>query len=767
MAELSKEEQDKLPDSDFAVPGKRLLPMHDREHAELAWRMMDRADGLTAEERAEARRRILARLRQFGVDVSNYKEADSEGGENSPNLQGESASERAVKGGLSGCRSSGTSESSGGASAALVEGRVFESVLHLCEAVEASVVPGEKAVEVTIIRPGLSANGHEYPENVLMASVPMWEGVAAFCDHPSWIDQTRAGGRSVRDLVGVYSEPRWENGVRAKLRFNGQGGWLYDLVCEAIRDREAGKVVAPIGISADMLVFRERMMDRWKVHQVRAVTSADIVFRPSAGGRFERILEGRKDLEVETTATTEAAGAAGTGGPSSGGTGAVSDAVAAELAAVREARLVLCSAMLDQKLATSGLPEAAASEVRERFKGRVFEASELDAQIASMQKVAAALAAPSVVQGMGVGRVQMGLSSKDRVLAALDRLFGLEVPDALKDVPKLSGIREAYVLITGDKGFRGRYNWEESVLREANEVTTGIMADALANVMNKRLVKDYQAQELWWRPIVVRSSLRDMKAQTRVLLNDFASLSTVAENGAYTNLAWGDNRETYTPTKRGNLVTVTLEMIMNDDLRSVARIPSKIASAAAVTLNEFVAALFTVNAGSGPAMSDTYFVFDDVNHQGNKAAAALSSGALQAGISVIMKMQNTAGKRLGIKPRYLLIPPDLLWTARTILESQLLPGTNNNDINVTRGVVEIVVVPQFTDVNNWYLMADPGVIECIEIGFLNGREEPELLVQDNPTDGSVFTNDAIAYKVRHIYGGGWLDYRGAYGSVPV
>ncbi len=88
MAELSKEERDRLPDSDFAVPGKRLLPMHDREHAELAWRMVDRTDGLTADERAEARRRIKARLQQFGVDVSNYKEADSQGSENSANLQG-------------------------------------------------------------------------------------------------------------------------------------------------------------------------------------------------------------------------------------------------------------------------------------------------------------------------------------------------------------------------------------------------------------------------------------------------------------------------------------------------------------------------------------------------------------------------------------------------------------------------------------------------------------------------------------------------------
>jgi hypothetical protein len=74
-------------------------------------------------------------------------------------------------------------------------------------------------------------------------------------------------------------------------------------------------------------------------------------------------------------------------------------------------------------------------------------------------------------------------------------------------------------------------------------------------------------------------------------------------------------------------------------------------------------------------------------------------------------------------------------------------------------------VPQFTDTNNWYLLADPGQVELIEIGYLGGQDAPEMLVQDDPTAGTVFSNDAISYKVRWIFGGGWLDYRGAYGAV--
>jgi hypothetical protein len=48
---------------------------------------------------------------------------------------------------------------------------------------------------------------------------------------------------------------------------------------------------------------------------------------------------------------------------------------------------------------------------------------------------------------------------------------------------------------------------------------------------------------------------------------------------------------------------------------------------------------------------------------------------------------------------------------------------------------------------------------------MDGREEPELFVQDNPTVGSLFTNDKITWKIRHIYGGNVTDFRGGTKAV--
>lgn len=71
-AKLDKSKRDALTDDDFAVPSKRKLPMHDERHVKLAWDMVERTHGLTPAERAEARRRILRKAKDLGVDTADW-----------------------------------------------------------------------------------------------------------------------------------------------------------------------------------------------------------------------------------------------------------------------------------------------------------------------------------------------------------------------------------------------------------------------------------------------------------------------------------------------------------------------------------------------------------------------------------------------------------------------------------------------------------------------------------------------------------------------
>jgi hypothetical protein len=480
------------------------------------------------------------------------------------------------------------------------------------------------------------------------------------------------------------------------------------------------------------------------------------------------------------------------------------------LTEVREAqRAFRCEQILAERLGSAHLPEPVAARVRQQWAyasgrwsspleySRALEAA-IEMEVETVGRLRdlflgaagagnsighqaglhassqGASGTPLLVSGMGSARVDISAGERQRlaVQLGLDRLMGVkeseEDPDyrrareigLLPSVPRWTRLREAYTQITGDWEVAGAVHPDASIVREANEVTSGVLNFALLNSMTKRLVQDYAGQPQEWRKFCSVRALKDFKNQDRIRLHDFATLSTVAEGAAYTNLAWDDARENYAPSKRGNLVVVTREAILNDDLFAIQRIPPKLAVAAGITINEFIYGLITTN----PFMNDGSKVFDDgvQNTHNNRSTAALSSTALQAAITSMMKQTNSASKRLNLRPRYLLVPPDLLFTALTLVNSTLVPGSTNNDANVLKGAVEPISVAQFADPTDWYLVCDPAQVESIEVGFVNGRESPEFLLQDRPLAGQVFTNDQISFKVRWEFGGAWLDYRGAH-----
>ena len=69
---LTAKERDALNDTDFAVPETRELPIHDAVHTGMAWRVVDNTKGLTQDQRASAKRNILRKAYDFGMDTSKW-----------------------------------------------------------------------------------------------------------------------------------------------------------------------------------------------------------------------------------------------------------------------------------------------------------------------------------------------------------------------------------------------------------------------------------------------------------------------------------------------------------------------------------------------------------------------------------------------------------------------------------------------------------------------------------------------------------------------
>ncbi len=667
------------------------------------------------------------------------------------------------------------------------------------------------AVRVTIIQGGQSKNGFAYCENALQTIAHLLEGIHAYADHArSESDQQT---RSVRDIVGFYHDARYVppcteaplGRVDATLHILVNADWLWSII------QEACTLGRPdlIGLSID--IFGQWQLNEAskakEVTSVAALNSCDVVTRPSAGGTFRRILHSIQSSWVgDTYVTSPAATQQGDSHPmpdtnthltetssntpaspsssaqipadENAGHDTTAQASANEQqfnALLQQLQLERAQLALERRLLESVLPEPVKTTLRTRYQGRIFAQNELEADLKAQQDMLAALAATGLIRGNSYEKPAIGqmITEAEKIQAAFDRMFDLEIDTArLGAIRPFSSIREAYARVTGDPTVAGfsdrsllgsiRVSEHAPIARITEaDTTTASFSYLLGTSMNKRLLKDYQAWPAEWMRFCSIVPIRDFKQQSRVRLGAFGSLPIVAEDSAYTAISLTDSAATYVPQKRGNLVTVSREVVVNDDLQAIKQIPTKLAVAAAYTLAEFVYGFLSNN----PTIYDGSALFTTGTPHTNLGAAALSSAAMQSGVTAMREQTNYASKRLGLRPRYLVVPAELEWTSMVITKSAGVPGSNNNDINPMLGYVTPIVSAQLASTTQWFLAADPREVDTIEIGFVGGQVNPALFIQDSPLFGLNFTQDAVSYKIRHEYGGAVVDFRGLYRGI--
>lgn len=428
----------------------------------------------------------------------------------------------------------------------------------------------------------------------------------------------------------------------------------------------------------------------------------------------------------------------------------------------------------DAALAASGLPEVARTAVRDGL-GNDFTPDELDSAIERQQAVVAAARHP--VDGVGnpsdSGQIGGMRDSLDRFGLAFDALLsGTRAPDGVRP---LSGIREAYILLSGDYDMWGMFRPENVGLAAVNSTT---MAGMVANALNKRVVNAFQAYPKWWEPLVVAENFNTLQQVKWITLGGVGELPTVAEGAAYTEMTWDDQTETSAWAKKGGYLGLTLEAIDKDDTRRLQQAPGALAQAAWLSLSKAVSNIFLSASGVGPTMSDGVALFHS-NH-GNVGSTALSLTSWNATRVLMRKYTElNSGERMGAltAPKYLVVPSDLEGTALEILGSEYkytyaLANAPTGPANVwsegdghqarmTFARERVIVCDWMTEVDHWLAVADPMLYPSIGLGFRFGST-PELFSVADPKSGLMFSNDVMPIKVRFFFATGPTDWRGMY-----
>ena len=592
--------------------------------------------------------------------------------------------------------------------------------------------------EILAITAG-SGNGWQFSEQTLQNSLPCWDGVECFIDHAP-------AGRSLRDLAGMCSQPSWDAtaaGVRLHLRALGPAA---ELLCTLGGELLATTPPLPrIGFSADVIFTAQGRT----VTQVLRVLSVDLVYEPARGGAFVRAIHSLQpdSMEENLTQTTDSTPLT-SGQPS---------------APLHDVQQILCSALLEASLQAAHLPEAAAIAIRARFNGGNFEPHELQTALEGARSLVSALTGAAVVQGPG--RMRDMFDTHDQLQAAVDDLLGAPRSTELAGLhsARLSGIRELYLLLTGDYDLHGGY-FPEHIRLATTADFTGLVKNSLNKVVANRWEELGRAGYNWWQRVVNVEHFSTLNQITGTLVGTVGDLPSVAEGAAYTELMIGDSPETASFTKYGGYIPLTLELIDRDETRKLRAYPQELAAAGLRKISKLVADIFTTTSGVGPSLADGGALFNTTavtsagGHK-NLLTTALSAAEWESAASAIynqpMLVKNASGSygtgaRMAVNPRYLLVPRALQLTGMKILYPSLENAVNIYSENQQRGQPgDVITVPEWTDASDWAAVCDPRIVPGIFVGERFGLL-PEIFIAGDPTSPAVFSNDEHRLKVRHF-----------------
>lgn len=653
---------------------------------------------------------------------------------------------------------------------------------------------GQRIYRVQVIVPGDSKNGRRYPEAVLAKAAPLYEGCKAY-DHHRTESEMATG--TVQGLVGYHRNVTvaTSGAIESDLYVLPSATLIVEALDAALAlAAETDDAPPLVGISHDCYAsfrpIREGGVQLQEATSIERVFSADVVSDPAAGGRPTRVVAGGIDpttkegnpvaltsaevLEALKNASPEDLASAGLTKTAETAPAPVDPVKTTETVETVDKNGWVGKTMIAAKFGETQLPAGMLAGFVKTLPEKVSEAI-VDDSLAGLLDVL------SLGERNGLASsipTQVTKEAHDKKVEALDAFFQGDYSKGYRSLKHawsdFSGRpRESWnfdedpnrVMLAECIGTR-TYDSTGRARRTSEALTAASWDVVLGDSIHRQMIRMWDQPDLqaWRKMTSTITPISDFRQNKRERIGGYGLLPIVLEQAPYQPLqSPTDEEAVYSVIKRGGTENLTFEMIANDDVNAVREIPRLLGLAAAITLYRYVLDFMSTNV---TATYDSTALFH-TNHANTDNPAVLSQSTMTAARA---KMRVQAGYNnsiniLSIRPKTLWVPPALEEIAFQLTKSAVAipstPAGPSNTPNLHAGL-DMEVVDYWTDANDWYLTADGTRSPLVEMGFYQGRVDPELFTQADPTVGSVFNNDSVTYKIRHIYAGAILDHRGFY-----
>ena len=294
-------------------------------------------------------------------------------------------------------------------------------------------------------------------------------------------------------------------------------------------------------------------------------------------------------------------------------------------------------------------------------------------------------------------------------------------------------------------------------------IVSGNHPKALWPGVKKWFGREYGKHPEMWKK-VFEMDTSDKSYEEDVELTGFGLMPVKAEGDAisYDSETQGYVKR-YTNVTYGMGYIVTREALEDGQYEQVSKRRSTALAFSAQTTKETVHANILNRAfnssylgGDGVELCATNHATASGNQSNELATAAdLSEASLEDLCINIMNTTNSRGLRIAITPKKLIVPPNLYFDARRILESELQNDTANNAKNVVGDMFGegLLCWTFLTDTDAWFIKTDA------PRGLVHMKRRAGAF-----TDDSDFDSENAKAKFTERFASGWTDWRSLSGS---
>lgn len=246
--------------------------------------------------------------------------------------------------------------------------------------------------------------------------------------------------------------------------------------------------------------------------------------------------------------------------------------------------------------------------------------------------------------------------------------------------------------------------------------------------------------------------------------SDWEKRNTNLDTVAYDTLSPGLERE-YVHSAFTKGFMIERELYDDEQYRQINKFPAAMARAGRAFVEKEAAKPFHNGVNpfapifdAKPLFADDHPLVDSTGTGSNVGTGELNDTNLKIALQQMRETVDEAGNLITCNPKKLIVPPSLEYTAKTLMQSMGLVGSNYNDANVVKGALDVVVYDYIGETAGgsdvaWYLM-DPSIAE---LNFF-WRIKPEFKWDED------FDTFVAKYRGYMRFSYGVSDWRGIYCS---